>query len=49
MLLVLLVVLIVLMIGGAPQWGLHNYGYYPTSAFGIMLIVLLILLLFGRL
>ena len=49
MLLVLIVVLVVLALGGAPQWGLHPYGYYPSGALGLILVVILILLLFGRL
>jgi hypothetical protein len=47
--LVLLIVLILLVVGGLPNWGYHNYGYAPSGAGGLILLVLLILLLTGRL
>ena len=47
--LVLLIVLLLLVFGGLPTWGYHNYGYGPSGILGIVLIVLLILLLTGRL
>jgi hypothetical protein len=49
MILILIVILIVLAVGGAPTWGYHQYGYWPTGVVGIVLIVLLVLLLAGRL
>lgn len=45
---VLLIVLIVLAIGGAPNWGYHNYGWGPSGGFGVLLIIVIILLLLGR-
>ena len=47
--LVLLIVLLLLVFGGLPTWGYHNYGYAPSGVLGIILIVVLILLLTGRL
>ena len=48
---VLVVVLIVLAIFGAPGVGTwnHSYGYWPSGAVGLIVIVLIILLLMGRL
>ena len=47
--LVILLVVLLLVFGGLPQVGLHQYGYAPSGIGGIILIVLLILLLTGRL
>lgn len=47
--LVLLIVLLLLVFGGLPNWGYHNYGYGPSGILGIILVVILILLLTGRL
>lgn len=47
--LALLIVLIVLLVGGLPSVGLHEYGYAPSSIIGTVLIVVLILVLIGRL
>jgi Protein of unknown function (DUF3309) len=47
---ILLIVLIVLLIGALPTWPYSaNWGYYPSSGLGLLLIVLLILFLTGRL
>jgi len=47
--LVLLIVLILLVVGGLPTWGYHNYGYAPSGVGGLILVILVILLLTGRL
>jgi Protein of unknown function (DUF3309) len=47
--LVLLIVLILLVVGGLPTWGYHNYGYGPSGVGGLILLILVILLLTGRL
>jgi len=47
--LLLIIILILLCGGGLPYWGYHPYGYGPSSALGVVLVVLLILLLLGRL
>lgn len=48
---ILLVVILILVVLGIPQVGVwrHNYGYAPSGALTIIVIVLLILLLSGRL
>jgi hypothetical protein len=46
---VLLILLLLLVFGGLPNWGFHNYGWGPSGIGGIILIVLLVLLLTGRL
>lgn len=47
--LILLLVLIMLIVGGLPIWGYHQYGYGPSSVGSLLLFVLLLLLLTGRL
>ena len=46
--LLLLIVLIVLLFGGLPNWGYHSYGYRPSGIVGTILIIVLILFLLGR-
>jgi Protein of unknown function (DUF3309) len=46
--LILLIVLIVLLFGGLPNWGYHSYGYAPSGIIGTILIIVLILFLMGR-
>ena len=46
--LILLIVLIVLLFGGLPNWGYHSYGYAPSGIVGKILIIVLILFLLGR-
>jgi len=41
----LLIILILLIFGGLPNLGYHNYSYGPS---GILVVILLILLLMGR-
>ena len=47
--LLLLIVLILLLVGGLPNWGYHSYGYAPSGFLGVLVIIFLILLLTGRL
>jgi hypothetical protein len=47
--LLLLLVVLLLIFGGLPTVGLHQYGYAPSSIGVILLVVLLVLLLTGRL
>ena len=49
MVLVLLIVLLALCVGGAPNFGYHQYGWGPSGLGGVLLIVLVVLLLTGRL
>jgi hypothetical protein len=47
--LLLLVVLLLLVFGGLPNWGYHEYGWGPSGIGGVLLIVVVVLLLTGRL
>jgi hypothetical protein len=51
MLLTILVILLILcVIGGLPVWPYSaSWGPYPVGGLGLILIILIILLLFGRL
>jgi hypothetical protein len=44
----LIVVLLVLLLAGGPYTGWHNWGYYPSGAIGLVLVVVVILVLLGR-
>jgi hypothetical protein len=47
--LILLIVLVLFLVGGLPNWGYHRYGFAPSSAIGVVLLVVVVLLLTGRL
>jgi hypothetical protein len=43
----LLIILILLLIGGVPQWPhSRNWGYGPSGLIGLLLVILLLLLIF---
>jgi Protein of unknown function (DUF3309) len=45
----LLIILIILLIGALPTWPYSGgWGYYPSGALGLILVILLILILLGR-
>jgi hypothetical protein len=45
----LLIILIILLIGALPTWPYSGgWGYYPSGALGLILVILLILVLLGR-
>lgn len=47
---VLLIILLLLVLGALPTWPYSGeWGYYPLSGVGLVLIVVLILVLMGRL
>ena len=46
---IILIILAILFLGGFHPGVTGNYGYFPSGALGLILIVLLILLLMGRL
>jgi Protein of unknown function (DUF3309) len=47
--LILLIVVIILLVGALPTWPYSaSWGYYPSGAFGTVLIILIILALLGR-
>jgi len=45
----LLVLLIVVILVGLPSWNLHPYGYFPSGIVTVILVIVVILVLFGRL
>jgi hypothetical protein len=46
---ILIVLLVLLLLGGVPSLGYHQYGWGPSGAVGVILIILVVLLLMGRL
>ena len=46
--LILLIVLLLFLVGGLPNWGYHSYGYGPSGIIGTILIIVLILFFLGR-
>lgn len=42
---VLIVILVLMLLGGLPTWGWHNYGYYPAGGAGFLLLIVLIVLI----
>jgi hypothetical protein len=48
--LVLLILLILLLVGALPTWPhSRNWGYYPSSGLGVVVVILVVLVLMGRL
>lgn len=46
---VLIVVVAMMLLGAIPRWPhSREWGYYPSSGLGLLLVVLIILLLMGR-
>jgi len=45
----LIVLLLLFVLGGLPNWGFHNYGYGPSGGGGVLLLIVVVLLLTGRL
>jgi len=49
MITILIVILVLVLVGALPTWPhSKNWGYYPSSGVGLILVILLILLLVGR-
>ncbi len=46
---ILIVILVLMLVGAIPTWP-HSkqWGYYPSSGIGLVLLILVILLLMGR-
>jgi hypothetical protein len=45
----LLILLIILILGVAPTWPYsRDWGYYPSGTLGTVLLVVVLLMLFGR-
>jgi hypothetical protein len=49
MTLILLIVLVVFLVGGLPNWGYHSFGFAPSGLAGVVLLVVIVMLLTGRL
>ena len=46
---ILIVLLILLLLGALPTWGhSRNWGYGPSGAVGVVLLVVLVLVLMGK-
>jgi hypothetical protein len=46
----LIIVVILMLLGALPRWPhSRQWGYYPSSGLGLVLVVLLVLVLVGRL
>ncbi|WP_042954351.1 DUF3309 family protein [Rhizobium leguminosarum] len=47
---VLLVILVLLLVGAFPSWPhAASWGYGPTGGIGLLLLIVILLVLFGRL
>jgi hypothetical protein len=50
MLTILIVILVLMLLGAMPTWKhSRNWGYFPSSGLGIVVLILVVLLLTGRL
>ena len=46
---ILVVVLILMLLGALPTWPhSQNWGYYPSGDLGLVLLIIILLMLFGR-
>lgn len=46
---ILIVILVIAAIGGAPHWGYsQNWGYGPSGAVGVVILLVVLFLIFGR-
>ena len=47
---ILIVLLILFLVGALPRWGYsRSWGYRPTGVLGIVLIIIIVLVIFGKL
>ena len=47
---ILIIFLILLLVGSLPAWPYSSgWGYYPSGGLGLVLLIVVVLLLFGRL
>ena len=46
---ILVIVLVLFLVGGLPNWSFHSYGFAPSGIAGVVLLVVVVLLLTGRL
>ena len=46
---ILLIILILFLIGALPTWPHSaNWGYYPSSGLGVVVVIVVVLLVLGR-
>jgi hypothetical protein len=46
---ILLIILVLVLLGAIPTWPYsRGWGYFPSGIVGVLLVILLIMLLFGR-
>jgi hypothetical protein len=46
---ILLIILIIALVGALPTWPYSGgWGYYPTGGVGILVVIVVLLLIFGR-
>jgi uncharacterized membrane protein YdcZ (DUF606 family) len=46
---ILLIILLLVLVGALPTWRHSaNWGYFPSGALGVILIVVVVMLLMGR-
>jgi hypothetical protein len=46
---ILLIILILLLVGALPAWPYsRSWGYFPSGALGLIVLILIILLLLGK-
>ena len=46
---ILVVLLVLMLVGALPAWPhSRNWGYYPSSGFGLLLIILIVLIFTNR-
>jgi hypothetical protein len=46
---ILVILLILMLVGSVPTWPYsRGWGYYPSGLLGVVLVVVLIMVLFGR-
>jgi hypothetical protein len=46
---ILIVILVLALLGAIPRWPhSRNWGYYPSGGVGLILLIVVILLVFGR-
>lgn len=47
---ILLIILVIVLLGALPTWPYSaGWGYYPSGAVGLVVLILIVLLLMGRL